>query len=56
MMKVIDQKLQEQKGALKQLLQRLQQFTFRIKHSESGRILANLRYRVDERYMYVILG
>lgn len=56
MMKVIDQKLQEQKGALKQLLQRLQQFTLRIKHSESGRILADLRDRVDEPYMFVIVG
>ena len=55
-MKVIDEKLQEQKGATKQLLQRLQQFTLRIGHSESGRILADLRDRVDEPYMFVIVG
>ena len=40
MMKVVDQKLQEQKAELKQVLQRLQQFTLRISHVESGRILA----------------
>src|SRR6187397_1798252 len=56
MMKVIDEKLQEQKGATKQLLQRLQQFTLRIGRSESGRILADLRDRVDEPYMLVIVG
>ncbi len=56
MMKVIDEKLQEQKGATKQLLQRLQQFTLRIGHNESGRILADLRDRVDEPYMFVIVG
>lgn len=56
MIKVIDQKLQEQKGEIKNLLQRLQQFTQRISHAESARILADLRDRVDEPYMFVIVG
>lgn len=55
-MKVIDQKLQEQKGELKHVLQRLQQFTHRISHKESSRILADLRDRIDEPYMFVIVG
>ena len=55
-MKVVDQKLQEQKGALKNLIQRLQDFTLRIEHTESGRILADLRDRIDEPFMFVIVG
>ena len=56
MMKVIDQKLQEQKGELKHAIQRLQQFTHRISHAESSRILADLRDRIDEPFMFVIVG
>ena len=56
MVKVIDQKLQEQKSELKQVLQRLQQFTHRISHHESGRILADLRDRIEEPFMFVIVG
>ena len=56
MVKVIDQKLQEQKSELKQVLQRLQQFTHRISHNESGRILADLRDRIEEPFMFVIVG
>lgn len=56
MMKVIDQKLQEQKGELKHAIQRLQQFTLRISHAESSRILADLRDRIDEPFMFVIVG
>src|SRR4030095_6916420 len=56
MVKVIDQKLQEQKGELKHVLQRLRQFTSRISHSESGRILADLRDRIEEPFMFVIVG
>jgi ribosome biogenesis GTPase A len=56
MTKVVDQKLQEQKGELKHVLQRLQQFTHRISHTESGRILADLRDRIDEPFMFVIVG
>jgi uncharacterized membrane-anchored protein YhcB (DUF1043 family)/GTP-binding protein EngB required for normal cell division len=55
-MKVTDQKLQEQKGALKHLIQRLQDFTLRIAHADSGRILADLRDRIDEPFMFVIVG
>ncbi len=56
MIKVVDQKLQEQKGELKHVLQQLQQFTHRIAHAESGRILADLRDRIDEPFMFVIVG
>ena len=56
MMQITDQKLQEQKEALKQLIQRLQQFTQRITHAASSRILADLRDRIDEPYMFVIVG
>ncbi|MEO6131117.1 MAG: dynamin family protein, partial [Saprospiraceae bacterium] len=56
MLKVIDQKLQEQKGELKKVLLGLQQFTQRITHTESGRILADLRDRIDEPFMFVIVG
>jgi GTPase SAR1 family protein len=56
MAKVIDQKLQEQKGELKQVLQRLQLFTNRITHQESARILADLRDRIEEPFMFVIVG
>jgi GTPase SAR1 family protein len=56
MIKVVDQKLNEQKSALKQAIQHLQQFTHRIMHHESSRILADLRDRVDEPFMFVIVG
>src|SRR5687767_537471 len=56
MIKVVDQKLQEQKGELKQTIQLLQQFTHRIAHAESGRILADLGDRIDEPFMFVIVG
>jgi len=56
MIKVIDQKLQEQKVELKNSIQLLQQFTHRIAHVESGRILADLRDRIDEPFMFVIVG
>lgn len=56
MIKVIDQKLQEQKGELKNVLLRLQQFTQKISHSESGRIVADLRDRIEEPFMFVIVG
>ncbi len=55
-MKVIDQKLQEQKSELTRVLQRLQQFTHRISHAETARILADLRDRIDEPFMFVIVG
>lgn len=55
-MNIIDLKLQEQKSELKRVLQRLQQFTHRISHMESGRILADLRDRIEEPYMFVIVG
>lgn len=55
-MKIIDLKLQEQKGELKRVIQRLQQFTHRIAHAESGKILADLRDRIEEPYMFVIVG
>lgn len=56
MLSVIDHKIQEQKSELKIVLQRLQQFTNRINHPESGKILADLRDRIEEPYMFVIVG
>ncbi|HUR32144.1 MAG TPA: dynamin family protein, partial [Saprospiraceae bacterium] len=56
MLSVIDQKIQEQKHELKQVLQKLQQFTSRINHPDTGRILADLRDRIEEPFMFVIVG
>ena len=55
-MNVIDPQIQVQKNELKHVLQRLQQFTHRISHPESGRILADLRDRIEEPFMFVIVG
>ncbi len=55
-MTVIDPEIQVQKNELKHVLQRLQQFTHRISHPESGRILADLRDRIEEPFMFVIVG
>lgn len=55
-MTVIDQKVQELKNELKHVLQRLQQFTNRIRHSDSARILSDLRDRIEEPFMFVIVG
>ncbi len=55
-MTVIDPQIQVQKNELKHVLQRLQQFTHRISHPESGRILADLRDRIEEPFMFVIVG
>lgn len=56
MLSVIDQKVQQQKSELKRVLQRLQQFTTRINHADTGRILADLRDRIEEPFMFVIVG
>ena len=56
MLSVIDQKIQELKNELKHVLQRLQQFTARIQHADTGRILADLRDRIEEPFMFVIVG
>jgi len=53
---IIDQKLQEQKAELKNVLQRLLDFTNRISHAESTRILSDLQIRIDEPFMFVIVG
>lgn len=53
---IIDQKLQEQKGELKNVFQRLLEFTNRIGHAESTRILSDLEIRIDEPFMFVIVG
>jgi hypothetical protein len=53
---IIDQKLQEQKAELKQVLQRLLDFTQRIAHTESTRIVGDLQIRIDEPFMFVIVG
>ncbi len=56
MLSVIDQKIQDLKNKLKQVLQRLQQFTHRINHPDTARILADLRDRIEEPFMFVIVG
>src|SRR5688572_11133276 len=56
MLSVIDQKIQDQKKELKLILQRLQQFTARINHPETGNIIADLRDRIEEPFMFVIVG
>src|SRR5688500_11295301 len=56
MLSVIDQHIQERKNELKNVLQRLQQFTGRINHPDTGRILADLRDRIEEPFMFVIVG
>ncbi|HXR82532.1 MAG TPA: dynamin family protein, partial [Saprospiraceae bacterium] len=53
---IIDQKLQEQKTELKTVLQRLLEFTQKISHSETIRILTDLQIRIDEPFMFVIVG
>jgi len=53
---IIDQKLQEQKAEFKQVLQRLLDFTHRIAHPESTRIIGDLQIRIDEPFMFVIVG
>lgn len=55
-MKVIDPIIHEQKNELRHVLQRLQHFTHRIEHADSARILADLRDRVEEPFMFVIVG
>lgn len=56
MLSVIDQKIQDQKRELKLILQRLQQYTTRINHPDTGRIIADLRDRIEEPFMFVIVG
>ncbi len=56
MKNVVDHKLQQQKGELTAVLQRLHQFTSRIDHADTMRILTDLRDRIDEPFMFVIVG
>ena len=56
MIKVVDHQLHQQKSEMKTILQRLQQFTHRISHTATGSIIADLRDRIDEPYMFVIVG
>jgi GTPase SAR1 family protein len=51
-----DQKLLEQKEEMRRVLHRLQLFTSRIDHPESARIIHDLKDRIDEPYMFVIVG
>jgi GTPase SAR1 family protein len=53
---IIDQKLRDQKEALKQVLRRLLEFTHRIGHADSIRIVGDLEVSIDEPYMFVIVG
>lgn len=56
MISVIDQKIQDLKAELKNVLQRLQQFTQKIRHADTAGILADLRDRIEEPFMFVIVG
>lgn len=56
MLSVIDHYIQEKKNELKNVLHRLQQFTGKINHPDTGRILADLRDRIEEPFMFVIVG
>ena len=56
MLSVIDPKIQEYKQSLKKVLQQLQQFTQRIQHDASATIVADLRDRIEEPFMFVIVG
>ncbi len=53
---IIDQKLQEQKAQLKNVFQQLLDFTNRIGHAETTRILTDLEVRIEEPFMFVIVG
>lgn len=52
----IDARYEPLRIDLKRILQLLQQFTHRIGHAESGKILADLRDRLDEPFMFVVVG
>jgi len=52
----IDARYEPLRIDLKRILQLLQQFTHRIGHVESGKILADLRDRLDEPFMFVVVG
>src|SRR5688572_1514152 len=56
MLSVIDEKIQGQKNELKKVLQRLQIYITRINHPDSGRVIADLRDRIEEPFMFVIVG
>ncbi len=56
MMQVIDQKLKEYKDALKEVLNQLRVFTDRIGHDDSIRVIHDLKDRIDDPYMFVIVG
>ena len=53
---IIDQKLEEQKTQLKTVLKNLLVFTGRIDHAETKRILSDLEVRIEEPFMFVIVG
>ena len=53
---IIDQKLQDQKKEMKEVLARFHQFTINIPHPDSARILEDLQVRIDEPFMFVIVG
>ncbi len=55
-MQVIDQKLKEHKEALKEVLSQLGIFTNRIGHEDSIRVIHDLIDRIDDPYMFVIVG
>ncbi len=56
MMKVIDQELKEYKEAIKVVLHQLQLFTNRIGHDDSIRVIGDINERIDDPFMFVIVG
>src|SRR5690606_7598377 len=52
----IDARYEPLRLDLRRIIQLLQQFTQKIGHADSGKILADLRDRLDEPYMFVIVG
>ena len=56
MIQVIDQKFNEFKEALKAVLTRLGEFTSRIGHEDSIRVVGDITDRIDDPFMFVIVG
>lgn len=56
MMNVVDTKLKERKGELILVIQQLDAFTNRIAHAESARIIADIADRIEDPFMFVIVG
>lgn len=56
MIHVIDQKFNDFKESLKAVLTRLGEFTSRIGHKDSIRVVSDITDRIDDPFMFVIVG